>query len=123
MYKGVAAQFMGSTDDQVTTGNEVVVADQVCGASNLRQVLMTLTCDTDDVRAAFFNLTESFGCAWNRLVNNDCLHLWVIGKVNNGLNGCFKFLGKVVGIDGQFNHILAILGLECLGTTSVVLGL
>ena len=42
MYKRITAKFMSGADDQVTTGNEVVVADQVSRAANLRKILMAL---------------------------------------------------------------------------------
>ena len=87
MYKCITAQFMSSTDDQVTTGNEVVVADQVSCAANLRKILMSLAGNTENVRAGLFDLTESLGCAGNRLVHDDCLHLRIIRKVYNGLDG------------------------------------
>ena len=87
MYKRITAQFMSGTDDQVATGNEVVVADQVSCAANLRKILMSLAGNTENVRAGLFDLTESLGCAWNRLVHDDCFHLRIIRKVDNGLDG------------------------------------
>ena len=69
---------MSSADNQVAAGNEIVVADQVSRASNLRKVLMALAGNTENVRACLFNLTESLGCAGNGLVHDDCLHLRVV---------------------------------------------
>ena len=48
---------------------------------------MSLAGNTENVRAGLFDLTESLGCAWNRLVHDDCLHLRIIRKVDNGLDG------------------------------------
>ena len=54
MYEGVAAQLVSGADDQVAAGNEVVVADQIGRAADLRQILVALTCDAQDVGAALF---------------------------------------------------------------------
>ena len=67
MYKRITAKFMSGADDQVTTGNEVVVADQVSRAANLRKILMALAGNTENVRAGLFDLTESLGCATESL--------------------------------------------------------
>ena len=72
MYEGVAAQLVSGADDQVAAGNEVVVADQIGRAADLRQILVALTCDAQDVGAALFDLTERLGGARYGLVN-DCL--------------------------------------------------
>ena len=100
MYKSVTTKFMSGTDNQIASSNKVGVTHQICSAADLRQVLMSLSSDAKDVRTALVDLPESLSRTRNRLVNNNCFHLRVIRKINNGLYGCFKLFRKVIGIDG-----------------------
>ena len=84
---------------------------------------MSLTGDADNVGAGFLDLAESLGGAGNSLVHDDGLHVGIRGQVHDVLDGGLQLLGEVVGIDGQRDHILAILSLESLGAAAVVLGL
>ena len=123
VHEGVAAQLVSGADDQITTGHEVVVADQVGSGADLGQILVGLTGDADNVGAGFLDLAESLGGAGNSLVHDDGLHVGIRGQVHDVLDGGLQLLGEVVGIDGQRDHILAILSLESLGAAAVVLGL
>ena len=123
VHEGVAAQLVSSADDQVAAGDEVVVADQVSSGADLGQVLMGLTGNADDVRAGLLDLAESLSGAGNSLVHDDGLHLRIGGQVHDVLNGGLQLFGEVVGINGQRDHILAILRLESLGAAAVVLRL
>ena len=66
---------------------------------------------------------ESLGGAGDSLIDDDGLHQGVGGQVHDALDGGLGLLGEVVGIDGQLDHILAILLLEGLGAAAVILGL
>ena len=123
MDEGVAAQLVSGADHQIATGNEVVVGGQVGSALNEGDVFVRLTGDAEDVRALLFDLTESLSGTGNSLVDDDGLHLRIIREVDDGLNGGLEFFGEVVGIDGQLDHILAVLRLESLRTAAVVLRL
>ena len=123
MHEGVTAQLVSGTDDQVATGNEVVVGGQVSSGTDLGQVLMGLTGNTDDVGAALLDLTESLGGARHSLVDNDGLHCGIIGHIDNGLNGGLQLFGEVVGVDRQGDVLFAVHSLEGLSTAAVVLGL
>jgi hypothetical protein len=87
--KGVAAQLMGGTNDQIAAGNKVIVADQIGRAADFGKIFVSFACNTQDVRPFFLNSAESFRRAGNRLVNDDGLHLRIVGKVDNRLNGGF----------------------------------
>ena len=121
--EGVTAQLVSGADDEVAAGDEVVIADEVSSGADLGQVFVRLTCDAEDVRAAFLDAAESLGGAGNSLVNDDGLHVGVIGEVNDGLDGGLELFSEVVGVDGQLDHILAVHCLESLGAAAVVLGL
>ena len=123
VHEGVAAQLVSGADDQITTGHEVVVADQVGSGADLGQILVGLTGDADNVGAGFLDLAESLGGAGNSLVHDDGLHVGIRGQVHDVLDGGLQLLGEVVGIDGQRDHILAILRLESLGAAAVILRL
>ena len=123
VHEGVTTQLVSGTDDQVATGNEVVVGGQVSSGTDLGQVLVGLTGDADDVGAALLDLAESFGGAGHSLVDHDGLHLGIIGQVHNGLNGGFQLFGEVVGVDCQGDILFAVHSLEGLSTAAVVLGL
>ena len=123
VHEGVTAQLVSGTDDQIATGNEVVVGGQVSSGTDLGQVLMGLTGNTDDVGAALLDLTESLGGARHSLVDNDGLHCGIIGHIDNGLNGGLQLFGEVVGVDCQGDVLFAVHSLEGLSTAAVVLGL
>ena len=123
MYEGIAAQLVRGADDQIAAGHEVVVGDQVGSGADLGQILVSLACDADDVRAGLLDLAERLGGAGDSLIDNDGLHQGVGGQVHDALDGGLGLLGEVVGIDGQLDHILAILLLEGLGAAAIILGL
>ena len=121
MNKGIASQLMSCTDDKVASGYEVIVADKISGASDLGKILVGLACDADDVRPSLLDLTECLRSSGNSLVYDDSLHLRIIRKVNDGLDGGLKLLGEVVGIDGKLDSVLSVHCLESLSSSSVVL--
>ena len=111
---------MSCFDDQVTTSYEVVVTYQICCTSDFRKVFVRFTCDTDDVRSLFFDLSESFCCSRYSLVNDDGFHIRIIGKVYDCLNSCFKFFCEVIWVNSQSNSVFTIKCLESFCTTSVI---
>ena len=121
--KGVAAQLVGGADDQVAAGDEVVVAHQVGGGAHHGQILVGLAGDAQDVGAALLDLSEGLGGAGDGLVDDDGLHQRIVGHVDDGLDRGLQLLGEVVGISGQLDLILAVLGLNGLGAAQVVLRL
>ena len=120
MYESIASQLMSCTDDQVSTSNEVVVADKVSCAADLRKVLMGLTSDAKDVRSSLFDLTESFCRTRNCLVYDDGFHIRIIRKVHDGLNRGLQLFCEVVRVDRKSNAVLAIHSLKGFCTTAVI---
>ena len=123
MHEVGAAQLVGGADDQVAAGDEVVVADQVGSGTDLGQVLVGLAGDAQDVGTALLDLAEGLGGAGDGLVDNDSLHVGVVGQSGNSLDGGLHLFAEVVGIGSQNNPVLAIHGLEGLGAAAVVLRL
>ena len=114
---------MGGADDQVATGHEVVVADQISRRADLGQVLVGLAGDAEDVRPALLDLAEGLGGAGDSLVDDDGLDVGVIGQTGDLLDGGLHLVGEVVRIGSQDNAVLTIHGLEGLGAAAVVLRL
>ena len=123
VHEGVGAQLVSGADDQVAAGDEVVVAHQVCGRTDFRQVLVALAGDAQDVGAALLDLGERLGSAGDRLVDDDGLHQRIVGHVDDGLDRSLQLLGEVVGVGGELHLVLAVLGLNGLRAAQVVLGL
>ena len=123
VHEGVAAELVSRADHQVSAGDKVVVDDEIRGGADLGKILVGLTGDADDVRSLLLDLAEGLGRAGDRLIHDDRLHLRIIGEVHDGLDGRLELLREVVGIDGKCDLVLAVLLLECLGASSVVLGL
>lgn len=118
-----AAQLVGGADDQIAAGNEVVVADQIRSGADLRQVLMGLAGDAQDVGPALLDLTERLCGSGDSLVDDDGLDVGIVSQTGDLLNGGLHLIGEVVGIGGQDNAVLAIHRLECLGAAAIVLRL
>ena len=123
MNKGVAAKLVRGADDEVAAGNEVVVAHEVGSRADLRQILMRLTGDAEDVGATLLDLAEGLGRAGDGLVDDDRLHVGVVGQVDDALDGGLQLFGEVVGIGHEGDVILAVELLERFRAAAVVLRL
>ena len=121
--EGVAAKLMRGADDEVAAGNEVVVAHEVGSRADLGQILMRLTGDAEDVGAALLDLTEGLGRAGDGLVDDDRLHVGVVGQVDDALDGGLQLFGEVIGIGHEGDVLLTVELLEGLGAAAVVLRL
>ena len=58
---------------------------------------MRLTGDAEDVGAALLDLTEGLGRAGDGLVDDDGLHVGVVGQVDDALDGGLQGFGEEIG--------------------------
>ncbi len=123
VYECIAAQLVCCADHQIAASHEVVVDDEVCCGTDLGKILVGLTCDADDVRSLLLDAAERLSSSGNCLVDNDRLHLGIIGQVHDRLDRGLLLLGEVVGIDCQGDILFAVLRLESFRAASVVLRL
>ena len=84
---------------------------------------MRLTGDAEDVGAALLDLTEGLGRAGDGLVDDDRLHVGVVGQVDDALDGGLQLFGEVIGIGHEGDVLLTVELLEGLGAAAVVLRL
>ena len=124
MYECITSKFVSCSDDEISTSNEVVVTYQVSCAADYRDIFVRFTGEAEDVRSLFLNLSESFCCSRNSLVDYDSLHLRVIGKAYDDGDCCFLLIHEVVRICDMLDHSAifdsAILGDESFSTSKVI---
>ena len=84
---------------------------------------MRLTGDAEDVGATLLDLAEGLGRAGDGLVDDDRLHVGVVGQVDDALDGGLQLFGEVIGIGHEGDVLLTVELLEGLGAAAVVLRL
>ena len=95
---------MSCIDDEISTGYEVVVTYEVCSRCDYSRILMSLTCETDDVRSCFLDSSESLCCSRNSLVYDDSLHERIVGKSCDNADCRLLLFHEVVRICQVLDH-------------------
>ncbi len=98
MHECIATKLMSGADDQIAAGHKVIVDSEVCRGLNYRRILVGFTGDGDDVGSSLLDAAESLSGSRNGLVDNDGLHLRIIGETADDADGGLSFVHEVVRI-------------------------
>ena len=123
MNEGIATQLVCRPDQKIATGYEITAYHQIRDRTDLREVFVYLTGNTQNVRTILLDLTKCLRRSVHRLVNDDSFHIRILGQVHDGLHRRVELFGKVVRIDGQRHPVLPVFLLKSLRPPPVVLRL
>ena len=125
--EGLAPELLRGVDNEVTARYEVGVYRHVGDGGDDVRIFVGFTCEAKDVVSLLLNAAESFRRSGNSLVDDDDLHLRVVGE-SRYLRDCRLHLGhEVVGVGEVLDHSavsdVAVLLNHELGAAEVVLAL
>ena len=127
MHECIASELVSCPDHQVSTCYEVVGCCEISGACDEVRLLMSLTCEAEDVRSDFLDLAESLRSSRNSLIDDDCLHERIICETADNRDCCLLLLHEVVRIchvlDNTAICYCTIFRDESLSSAEIVLGL
>lgn len=127
MHEVGDAELLGGGDDEVAAGDVVGVDGEVGGAFNDIGVFMGFTHEEHDVGALFTDALEGGRGAGDALVDDDGLHVGVVGEGHDLGDGGLHFGHEVVGVGDVLDHAavgdITVLLDERFGAAQIVFGL